>query len=284
MRFQLLGPLAIEANGRPLRLHGKRPRAVLALLLLNPGALVPVDRIIDAVWGDSPPRTVRTQVHAQISVIRRCLLALPDVEIRTHATGYLLRADPDTIDVVVFRELARRAGTLAALGQPVAAAEAYRAALGLHVGPPLGDVDAPFARVEAARLAEERLGVLAELTGLDLRAGRYHELIPRLTSLVEQHPLHEPLWRHLLVALHRAGRRSEAIARYHRARTLLRDELGLDPGPELTATYRALLSDDPAPPTGVRDDLLDRTLSRLAEVERMLQDIRRQLETGELSH
>ncbi|MGW4500147.1 AfsR/SARP family transcriptional regulator [Micromonospora sp. NPDC004336] len=284
MRFQLLGPLAIEANGRPLHLYGKRPRAVLALMLLNQGALVPVDRIIDAIWGDAPPRTVRTQVHAQISVIRRCLIALPGVEIRTHSTGYLLRTDPDAIDVAVFRQLARRGGTLAALGQPVAAAEAYRAALGLHVGPPLGDVDAPFARAEAARLAEERLAVLAELTGLDLRAGRHHELIPALTTLVEQHPLHEPLWRHLLVALHRAGRRSEAVTCYHRARALLRDELGLDPGPELSAAYRALLGDDPAPPTGARDDRLDRALSRLAEVERMLQDIRRQLEAGELSH
>jgi DNA-binding SARP family transcriptional activator len=282
MRFRLLGPLSIEQAGRPVRLHGNRPRAVLALLLLNPDALLPTARIIDEVWGESPPRTVRTQVHAQISVIRRCLRALPGVEVRTHPTGYRLRADPDTIDVAVFRQLAHQGRRFAAAGLPFAAAEAYRAALQLHLGPPLGDVDAPFVAAEAARLTEERLAVLTELIRLDLAAGRHHELVPTLTTLVERHPLHEPLWCHLLAALERAGRRSEAIACYHRARTLLRDEYGLDPGRELTAAFRALLAGDDPPPAGTRSPL-DLMLSRLTEIEGMLRDIRRQLELGGLS-
>lgn len=281
MRFRLLGPLSIEADGRPVPLHGNRPRAVLALLLLNPGALLPSTRIIDEVWGESPPRTVRTQVHAQISVIRRCLRALPGVEVRTHPTGYQLRAAPDTIDVAVFRHLAHQGRRFVAAGRPFAAAEAYRAALQLHLGPPLGDVDAPFVAAEAARLTEERLAALTGLIRLDLAAGRHHELVPTLTTLVERHPLHEPLWCHLLTALERAGRRSEAIACYHRARMLLRDEYGLDPGRELTAAFRALLASD-EPPVGTRSPL-DLALSRLTEIEGMLRDIRRQLELGGLS-
>ncbi|MEH0841315.1 AfsR/SARP family transcriptional regulator [Micromonospora sp. CPCC 205711] len=274
MRFRLLGPLTVDGSAHPLRLDGKRPRAVLAFLLMETGALLRVEQIIDAVWGESPPRTVRTQVHAQISVVRRWLRGLPDVRIVTHATGYALKVDPSDIDVGVFRRLARQGRTLAGTGQPVAAAEAYRAALQLHVGPPLGDIDAPFARATAARLADERLSVLSDLMSLDLAAGRHHELIPVLSTLVERHPLHEPLWCHLLVALHRAGRRGEAIGCYHRARLLLREELGVEPGPELSGTYRSLLAADPVAAGGAD---LTRTLSRLAEAERMLGEIRQQL-------
>ncbi|MEV4481143.1 AfsR/SARP family transcriptional regulator [Micromonospora coxensis] len=274
MRFRLLGPLAVEGHDHPLRLDGRRPRAVLALLLLEAGSLVRVDRIVDAVWGESPPRTVRTQVHGQISVVRRWLRALPDVRVVTHDTGYLLQVDPSDVDVAVFRRLARQGRTLAATGQPVAAAEAYRSALTLHVGPPLGDIDAPFARAAATGLTDERLTVLGDLMRLDLAAGRHHELIPVLSALVERHPLHEPLWCHLLVALHRAGRRSEAVGCYQRARALLREELGVEPGPELSLAYRSLLAAEPAADPGAD---LTRTLSRLAEVERTLAEIRQQL-------
>ncbi|MEV0806948.1 AfsR/SARP family transcriptional regulator [Micromonospora sp. NPDC050200] len=247
---------------------------MLAFMLLEAGSLLRVEQIIDAVWGESPPRTVRTQVHGQISVVRRWLRALPDTRIVTHDTGYVLRVDPADIDVEVFRRLARRGRRLAATGQPVAAADAYRAALQLHVGPPLGDIDAPFAGAAAARLAEERLGVLGDLNNLDLAAGRHHELIPALSALVERHPLHEPLWCQLLVALDRAGRRGEAIGCYHRARLLLREELGVEPGPELSGAYRSLLAADPVAAGGAD---LTRTLSRLAEAERMLGEIRHQL-------
>ncbi|MGC4895000.1 AfsR/SARP family transcriptional regulator [Micromonospora sp. DT31] len=274
MRFRLLGPLVVDGPGQPLRLDGKRPRAVLALLLMEAGALVRVEQIIDAVWGDAPPRTVRTQVHVQISVVRRWLRALPGAGIVTHATGYALQVDPSDIDVGMFRRLVRQGRTLAASRQPVAAAESYRAALQLHTGPPLGDIDAPFVQAAAAGLADEQLSALSALTSLDLAAGRHHELIPVVSTLVERHPLHEPLWCHLVTALHRAGRRSEAIRCYHRARLLLREELGVEPGPELTAAYRALLGIDPVAADGPD---LARTLSRLAEAERMLGEIRQQL-------
>ncbi|MEU0151092.1 AfsR/SARP family transcriptional regulator [Micromonospora fulviviridis] len=285
MRFRLLGPLAVEGPDPRPRLDGRRPRAVLAFMLLEANSLLRVEQIIDAVWGESPPRTVRTQVHGQISLVRRWLHALPGIGIVTHDTGYVLRADPSDIDVEVFRCLARRGRGLRATGQPVAAAEAYRAALRLHAGPPLGDIDAPFARAAAARLADERLGVLGDLVSLDLEAGRHHEVIPVLSGLVERHPWHEPLWCQLLVALERAGRRGEAIACYHRARLLFREELGVEPGPELSGTYRSLLSAD-LPPESVRprphapaavDADLNLTLRRLAEAERMLGEIRQQL-------
>ncbi|MCP3783823.1 AfsR/SARP family transcriptional regulator [Micromonospora sp. A3M-1-15] len=273
MRFRLLGPLAVEGPGQH-RLDGRRSRAVLAFLLLEANSLVRVEQIIDAVWGEAPPRTVRTQLHGQISAVRRWLRDVPDAQIVTHDSGYVLRTDPSRIDVEVFRRLARKGRGLTATGQPAAAAEAYRVGLRLHVGPPLGDIDAPFARAAAARLTEERLAVLADLVDLDLAAGRHHELIPRLSALVERHPWHEPLWCHLLVALDRAGRRGEAIARYHRIRLLLRHELGVEPGPELSRTYRSLLGAPPAAAVGAD---LTLTLHRLAEAERMLGEIRQQL-------
>ncbi|MGW5667306.1 AfsR/SARP family transcriptional regulator [Micromonospora sp. NPDC003776] len=274
MRFRLLGPLAVEGPGPWPRLDGRRARALLAFMLLDANSLLRVEQIVDAVWGDSPPRTVRTQVQGQISLIRRWLRGLPDIRIVTHDNGYLLRLNPSDIDVEVFRRLARRGRRLTVTGQPAAAAEEYRAALRLHVGPPLGDIDAPFVRAAAAGLDEERLGVLDDLIGLDLAAGRHYELIPTLSMLVERHPLHEPLWCHLLVALDRAGRRGEAIGCYHRARRLLAEELGIDPGAELSRTYRSLLGADPAP---AFEADLSRTLNRLAEAERMLDEIRQQL-------
>ncbi|MDG4784193.1 AfsR/SARP family transcriptional regulator [Micromonospora sp. WMMD961] len=274
MRFRLLGPLTVEGAEDPLRLDGRRPRAVLAFLLLEAGALLRVEQIVDAVWGDAPPRTVRTQVHAQISVARRWLRALPDVRIVTHATGYALQVAPSDVDVSVFRQLVRQGRTLAGTGQPAEAAEAYRSALGLHRGEPLVDIEAPFAAAAAARLADERLGALAELIGLDLAAGRHHDLIPALSALVERHPWHEPLWCHLLVALNRAGRRGEAIRCYQRARRLFRDELGVEPGSELTLAYRSLLTGGPAAELSGE---MARTLNRLSEAERILGEVRQQL-------
>ncbi|MCZ7419379.1 AfsR/SARP family transcriptional regulator [Verrucosispora sp. WMMA2121] len=275
VKIYLLGPLTVRGETGARRPDGKRARSLLALLLLHANALVPMNQIVDEVWGMDPPRTVRTQVHGQISLLRRFLRGVPDVELHTLATGYLLRADVNDIDVTEFRHRAQRGRALVALGRPQAAAEAFREALRLHTGPPLGDVDAPFVPAAVARLEEERLTVLTELIGLELHEGRHQELIPKLTALVEEHPLRESMWRHLVIALHGAGRRSEAMAAFHRARMLLREELGLDPGAELTSAYRNLLHADPV--TGGQDVDLSDALVRLNEVEQALGDIRRLL-------
>ncbi|MER7460955.1 AfsR/SARP family transcriptional regulator [Micromonospora sp. NPDC126480] len=274
VRFRLLGPLTVHSDRGARRPTG-RVRSLLALLLLRANALVPSHQIVDEIWGTDPPRTVRTQVHGQVSLLRRLLRDVPGVELRTLATGYLLRVDPADLDVTEFRHRGRRGRALLAAGRRQAAAEAFRAALRLHTGPPLGDVDAPFVPAAAALLEEERFTVLTELIGLELHEGRHQQLIPTLTALVEQHPLHESMWRHLVIALHGAGRRSEAIAAFHRARALLREELGVEPGAELTSAYQTLLRADPG--AGRQSGDLWDALVRLDEVEQALRDIRRLL-------
>ncbi|MFJ8578054.1 BTAD domain-containing putative transcriptional regulator [Micromonospora sp. NPDC093277] len=240
--------------------------------------MVPTDQIVKAVWGETPPRTVRTQVQAQISILRATFRPIGGVEIRTHPAGYSLHTQPGEIDVHVFDQLVRRGRALSTARQLDSAVALLREALKLHHGPPLCNVDAPFARVAAVQLQEQRLDVLGELCGLELLRGRHQEVIPTLTELVAEHPLRETFWRHLVVALHGAGRRGEAIAAYHRVRRLLREELGLDPGRELVAAYRDLLGDVPTAPSMVDGRSLATTLDCLRLTEQLLRDVRHQLE------
>ncbi|OKI81560.1 AfsR/SARP family transcriptional regulator [Micromonospora sp. CB01531] len=283
MRFRLLGPLTVGSEDSPLDIRGNRLRAVLALLLINSGAVVPMDDIIKAVWGETPPRTVRTQVQVQISTLRALFQSIEGVKISTHPAGYSLHAPPGEIDVLVFDQLVQRGRALSAGRQLDAAAALFREALELYHGPPLCNVDAPFAQLAGVRLQERRLDVLGELFGLELRLGRHQEIVPTLTELVAEHPLRETFWRHLVVALHGAGRRGEAIATYHQVRRLLREELGLDPGRELVAAYRDLLEEEPTAPSTVDREALAATLDCLRLTEQLLRDLRRQLEALSLS-
>jgi DNA-binding SARP family transcriptional activator len=241
MRFRLLGPATVNVAGRSLALPSGRLRAVLALLALNPGRIVPVERIIDGVWGEAPPASVRTQVHAQVSASRRVLAAVEGVHVHTRPGGYVLAVSPRDVDVFVFEEWITQARALTVANRVPAAADVLRAALALWQGPALAGVDAPFARLEAARLEEQRLAALVERVALDLRLGRHHALVPELTALVAEHPLWETLRRHLMIALSGTGRRAEALRAFDEGRRLLRDELGLDPGPELAAAHRAIV-------------------------------------------
>ncbi|MFE9655100.1 BTAD domain-containing putative transcriptional regulator [Micromonospora sp. NPDC006431] len=283
MRFRLLGPLTVGSGEDPLTIRGNRLRAVLALLLLNSGKVVPMGHIIKAVWGEAPPRTVRTQVQAQISALRAMFQNSGVVKIHTHPAGYSLHAQPGEIDVLVFDQLVQRGRALSAGRQFDSAVALFREALKLYHGPPLCNVDAPFARLAGVQLQEQRLDVLGDLFGLELRLGRHREIISTLTELVAEHPLRETFWRHLVVALHGAGRRGEAIAVYHRVRRLLRDELGLDPGRDLVAAYRDLLEDEPTTLSSVDREALAATLDYLRLTEQMLRDVRRQLEAMSVS-
>ncbi|WP_239159696.1 AfsR/SARP family transcriptional regulator [Winogradskya humida] len=237
VRFGILGPLVVTDDGREIAITAGRDRTVLALLLLQPGRIVGVEELIDAVWGDDSPVTARGQLQTCVSRLRK---ALPWDVIRTDPAGYGIAVSPDDLDAGLFTRLTTRAGT-----DP----ERYRQALALWRGPALAGIEARAVRRLAAVLDEQRGNAVEEWIDLELTAGRERELVAELTGLVEAYPLRERLRAQLMAALHRLGRRAEALAEYRRARKILQERLGIQPGPELQDLHRRVLTgaDEPAP-------------------------------------
>lgn len=245
MYVRLLGPVELWDGGRPVPV-GPRARVVLATLAINAGRVVSMHRLIAAVWPGEPPATAVTQIHVCVSALRRALTDLGVAAARdlivTAPPGYLLRAGPDQVDVLEFEQALSDARTAADEGDPRRAAALLTEALGLWRGPALEG----FAglAVPATRLEERRLSAIEERAEADLALGRSADLVSELTALVAEHPLRERLRALLMRALHRAGRRPEALDVYRDARRTLIDELGLEPGPELRQAQEAILADD----------------------------------------
>src|SRR5215467_4960590 len=246
LAFHVLGPLQVTRAGAPVTLGGPRERVLLAALLVEHGRVVSVDGLAQALWGDHPPATARHQVAIGVSRLRKALAAAGagrDV-IATCAPGYLVAGG--WLDARCFEERARQARDALAAGDREEAARLLRAALSLWRGPALNGIDRPFAEIEAARLEERRLMVTEEHVGLELDLGRHEELVGELFALVRAHPLRERLRGLLMLALHRAGRRAEALTVYQDGRRQLVETLGVEPGPQLRAMHQALLRDEPA--------------------------------------
>lgn len=244
MEFGLLGPLEVRRTDRLVPLPGGKRRALLAMLLLRPNRVLPVNRLVDALWGDAPPATARAQLQAHVSGLRRALGGGNGL-IETRAPGYLIRVQPHQLDVEVFEQRAARGRAAAASGRTGEAAAAFASALTLWRGPALADVSGEFVAAASRLLAERRLVVLLERIDADLRLARHAELVPELTALAAEHPLRERVQVALMTALYRCGRRAEALATYRRSRDLLRDELGVDPSTELRQLEQAMLRADP---------------------------------------
>ncbi|WP_433219874.1 AfsR/SARP family transcriptional regulator [Dactylosporangium sp. CS-047395] len=242
MRYRLLGPLEVGAGDHVWRPRGRRERAMLTVLLLRPNRPVGLGELIDATW-DAAPATARQQVH---STVHRLRAVLGDDTVRTVASGYLFAADPAEVDVAVFTELAADARRAAAAGRIDDAVGLYRQAAELWRGPALADLDTPPLAVEGARLAELRLAVLAERFDAELAVGG--DPLPELTALVAEHPYAERLRGQLMTALHRAGRRAEALAVYREGHRRLVEDLGIEPGPQLRELQQSILLDAEAPP------------------------------------
>ncbi|HEU5110397.1 MAG TPA: AfsR/SARP family transcriptional regulator, partial [Micromonosporaceae bacterium] len=182
MEFRLLGPVGVWASGQPVRVGGRRERTMLAVLLLAAGRLVPIDKMIDAVWGDLPPATARRQIHNGTSELRRVLGA----RLVTRVPGYLLAVEPDVVDLYLFEERVTAARQAAAAGRWEQAAAGFRAALRLWRGPALSGVNGLTGA--AAMLEERRLAVVAERLDADLAMGRHADLVGELSGLVAEHP------------------------------------------------------------------------------------------------
>ncbi|NJP94171.1 AfsR/SARP family transcriptional regulator [Nonomuraea sp. FMUSA5-5] len=245
MQFGVLGPLAVwDAAGGPVAVGGPRPRALLAMLLLDAGRLVSVERLIDGQYGDRPPAGAANAVQAQVSRLRR---HLPAGLIEFHGTGYRLAAEPDTVDAHRFERLTREGRRLLAAGLPAQAAALLREALALWRGPAFADVaGAPFAQPQAVRLEELRLTATEDLYEAELSLPDARPAAG-LRELVAAHPLRERGRELLMRALHAAGRPAEALAAYEEGRRLLADELGADPSPSLAALHLEILRGHPDP-------------------------------------
>jgi DNA-binding SARP family transcriptional activator len=246
LSFTLLGPVGVTAYGSPVRVDRPRRRAILAYLLLHANRLVPVEQLIVATWGATPPSTARAQVQSEVWALRRTF-QLADITnpLASRPGGYLLEAEPDQLDLAAYTEQVAQARADDADGHPERARKLLRDALTLWQGPVLSGATADFVVSTRARLEEQRLTDVEWLAELDLRLGGHYDLIPELTHHVADHPLRERLRTQLMVALYRSGRQAESLAVARQGRQILHDEHGLDPGPLLRDLEQAILRQDP---------------------------------------
>src|SRR5215213_9854376 len=247
LEFRLLGPLEVWREGRPLRLRGERQRALLALLLLHANEVVPRERLMEELFGDDASTTSANALQVRISRLRGQLADGGASNgdgglVVTRPPGYVLRIDPEQLDVTRFERLLSKGRTALAEGDAVSAAATLREALALWRGPALADL-APleFAQAEIRRLEGLRLGAVMEKVDADLALGRAAEVIPELEPLVEANPLQERLRGQLMLALYRSGRQANALEVYRETRDLLNDELGLEPSKALQELERSIL-------------------------------------------
>ena len=239
MEFRLLGPLEVAEHDRPLALGGGKQRSLLAVLLLHANEVVSTERLIDELWGETPPATVAKSIQVYVSRLRR---QLGDGRLVTRTPGYVLHVDPSELDLARFERLVADPGN----GDPTTAAQNLRKALALWRGPPLTDLAyEPFAQAEIARLGELRVAALEQRIEAELALGRHAQLVGELEGLVREHPLRERLRGQLMLALYRCGRQAEALETYRAAHRALVEELGIDPGRELRELHRAILRQEP---------------------------------------
>ncbi|MFF3216802.1 BTAD domain-containing putative transcriptional regulator [Streptomyces sp. NPDC002886] len=260
MRFTVLGQVGAQGVDGVIEVQRPQRRAVLAYLLLNAGQPVTLERLIDAVWADEAPSSARTQVHSAVSSLRQTLRGTDLADrIQTTADGYICAVDDTELDLLDFRARVRRAAEEMTGREEEQASETLREALAMWRGAPLAGVSAAFVEPARARLNEERLDACQQLAACELGLGREAELVPTLTELVEANPQREQLVGQLLIALYRTGRQAEATQRFADTRRFLAEELGLDPGPELSAIHAAILRADPGLATAALSSRTPRT-------------------------
>jgi predicted ATPase/DNA-binding SARP family transcriptional activator len=243
----MLGPLEVRTDddsGIMLDVGGARLRALLIMLALRPGQLVPASQLIDGLWADQPPAGAANALQALVSRLRR---ALPDAVIESRPAGYQLKLDPRSTDIVRFEELTAK-GRAQLRDDPAAAAATLREALALWRGPALMDVaDSDFGQAVIARLDELRLLATENRIDADLRTGVTATLVAELEGLVVAYPMREPLAARLMRALRACGRRGAALGVYEQTKERLVDQFGIEPSAELAALHLAILGADDSP-------------------------------------
>jgi len=269
MQLRLLGPSQLWANGRTVPLGGPKQRALLALLALRAGEVVPRDRLIEALWGEAPHAGMDQRLYVQISRLRTAMReggADPSLLERVDG-GYRLRLAGWSLDVHEAERLVEEGRCALAEGRAEEAAETLGAAVDLWRGPPLTDLaDDPGSQGDVRRLEELRVAALEDRLAAELALGRDSRLVPDLRRLVAEYPLRERLCGQLMLALYRCGRQREALDAYRDLRRDLVEQLGIEPGPELRELQREILTHDSAlaaGPTGPRLLLMPKRARRL---------------------
>ena len=244
--FRVLGPLEVTAEGEPLALGGRQQRALLTLLLLSPNEVVSRDRMIDALWGESPPTTATNALQVAVHGLRKIL---GRDRVVTQGAGYRLEVRREELDLELFESLVEGAH-----GEPPGVASPkLHAALALFRGVALAGLEgAPFVPAERERLEEVRLAALERRLEADLALGRATDLVPELERLAAAHPYRERFHAQLMLALYRSGRQADALEAYRQARAGLVDELGVEPTRQLQDLETAILRQDPALDAGAQ--------------------------------
>ncbi|MFB6819009.1 BTAD domain-containing putative transcriptional regulator [Streptomyces sp. NPDC056347] len=258
MDIELLGTLAVTENEVSVTPRAPKPRQVLALLALRADQVVPVASLIEELWGDRPPRSARTTLQTYVLQLREMIAAAlrkdpqgasartPKDVLATAPGGYVLHTFDGSSDVREFERLAGLGYRAMDGGDFPRAARELGDALALWTGSALADVQAgPQLEMESRRLEESRLCALDQRIEADLRLGRHRELLGELTVLVSRYRTHENLHAQFMLALHRSGRRSEALDVYQRLRTTLVRDLGLEPSSGLRRLQRSILMANP---------------------------------------
>jgi DNA-binding SARP family transcriptional activator len=272
-----LGPVRAVRDGHELELGGPKPCAVLALLLVDVGRVVPADYLAEVLWRGAPPPGAAKTLRSYVSRLRSLLD--PGAALVARGGGYAIRVQADQLDAARFERLVGAAREALDRGEAAAAASWFGEALALWRGRALADVaDVEPLTLEAARLEELRLVAVEGRAEADIERGRAGEVTGELERLVAEYPVRERLWRLLVLALYRAERQADALAAYRRARQLLAEELGIEPGEELRALEEAVLRQEVPPPTTAavtrtlpRD--VARFTGRAAELARLLGEL-----------
>ena len=270
VEFGILGPVQVVRDSRVLELGGPRRRALLALLLVAGGRVVPAERLAEDLWCGFPPPSAAGTLRAHVSRLRTLLS--PDAVLVAQGGGYALAAEPGLLDAARFERLAGAGREALEHGEAEVAAGRFRESLGLWRGRALADVAdvEPLAR-EGARLEELRLAATEGRIEADLALGLEAQVAGELEGLVAEHPVRERLWRLLVLALYRAGRQADALAAYRRARDMLAAELAIEPGEELRALEQQVLRQEvpAASPPRARHNLPARLTSFLGREQEL---------------
>ena len=251
MRFRLLGPLEVRVGEEWRGIGAPKWRSVLAALLVDAGQIVSADALINEVWGDVPPARAANLISIYVLRLRRLMGDTNSSLLVTRAPGYLLRVTAEDTDALLFEVMVRDGRRAYDAGDPQGAAGLLTEALALWHGRPLADVPpTPRVEAEAERLAELRLGAIELRITAELACGGHAQAVAEIRRLLADHPLSEGLWLLLMRALDGAGRHAEALEVYGRAREVISDQLGVDPGTELRQFHAELLARDTETPAG----------------------------------
>jgi DNA-binding SARP family transcriptional activator len=255
VRIDVLGPIEVTDGDRAIALAGQRQRALLAALVLGHGKVVPVARLVDALWDARPPATARAKIHAHISALRQAIGYGPrdaEAPLLTRPPGYLLCSQDLELDLMEFGSLTAQAGQASGSGQQAAASGLLAAALALWRGSAFADVESPQIRAAGRMLEERRMLAIEAKAEADLALGRCEAVVTGLSAALTADPFRERMRALLMVARYRLGCRADALSLYREGHQVMVAELGLEPGPQLRNLQQRILADDPSLQPGTR--------------------------------